>query len=49
MSQMLVTVWNNQGFLPAVMPDEEEFLNYRKNLHEFGLVKGIQWLDGSFV
>lgn len=25
------------------------FLNYRKKLHELGLVQGVQWLDGSFV
>lgn len=25
------------------------FLNYRKQLHELGLVQGMQWLDGSFV
>lgn len=25
------------------------FLNYRKKLHDQGLVQGVQWLDGSFV
>lgn len=25
------------------------FLDYRKQLHELGLVQGMQWLDGSFV
>lgn len=25
------------------------FLNYRKKLHDLGLVQGVQWLDGSFV
>ncbi len=24
-------------------------LNYRKSLHELGIVKGFQWLDGSFM
>ena len=26
-----------------------EFFNYRSSLHDFGIVEGFQWIDGSFV
>ena len=26
----------------------EGYLNYRKALHDLGLLEGFQWLDGSF-